>query len=227
MTEESTGLPIEVFSFLHDEFLESPQIADSLVRCLSRDWIDQRDWNSRTPLLQLLSGIAPVDEHKFWCAGDDQAWCIRQALHKPRLFRWLLENGADPNARYIEVVTPLRYSLFRMDFEAAGLLLQHGPDPTEAGNLIRLLMNCDVEEVSHKAGAFMACALNYCFANVRNGFRDRIRKQVYEWDLHRKELLGVEFRTAGGGTMYSITVPSTPMDSGLGLFLDTAIFLGS
>lgn len=225
--EESTGLPIEVYSFLQDEFLESPQIADSLVRCFGNGWIDQRDWNSRTPLLQLLSGIAPVDEHKFWVLCDDQAWYMRQTFHKPRLVRWLLENGADPNARDIEGVTPLRYALFRMDFEAVELLLQHGADPTEAGNLIRLLMNCDVEEVSHNAGAFMAYALNYCFADARDGFRDRILKQVYEWDLHRTGVLGIQSQTAEGGMMYSITVPSTPMDSGLGLFLDTPLFLGS
>lgn len=225
--EESTGLPVEVFSFLHDEFLESPQIADSLVRCFGSYWIDQRDWNSRTPLLQLLSGIASVDEHKFWAAGNDQAWYMRQTFHKPRLVRWLLENGADPNAQDVEGVSPLRYALFRMDFEAVDLLLQYGADPTEVGDLIHRLMTCDVEGILHNASGFMASAFSDCFIGVRDGFKARILEQVRGWDLHRTGVLGVELQTADGGTMYSITVPSTPMDSGLGLFLDTSIFLGS
>lgn len=225
--EESTGLPVEVFSFLHDEFLESAQIADSLVRCFGSEWIDQRDWNSRTPLLQLLSGIAPVDEHKFWVTGNDQAWYIRQTFRKPGLVRWLLENGADPNARDVEGVSPLRYALFRMDFEAVDLLLQYGADLTEASSLIHRLMNCDVEEVLHNASGFMASAFSDCFIGVRDGFKNRILEQVREWDLHQTGVLGVELQTADDGTMYSITVPSTPMDSGLGLFLDTPLSLGS
>lgn len=227
LIEESTGLPIEVFSFLHDEFLESPQIADSLVRCFGRNWIDQRDWNSRTPLLQLLSGIAPVDEHKFWRTGNDQAWYMRQTFHKPRLVRWLLENGADPNARDVEGVTPLRYAMFRMDFEAVDLLLQYGADPNEVGDLIHRLMTCDVEEVSHNARGFMAAAFNDCFAGVRDGFKGRILEQVYAWDLHRTGVLGVQIQNPRAGTIYSITVPSTPMESGLGLFLNNPIYLGS
>lgn len=225
--EESTGLPIEVFSFLHDEFLESPQIAASLVRCFGSEWIDQRDWNSRTPLLQLLSGIAPVDEHKFWRTGNDEAWYMRQTFHKPRLLRWLLENGADPNARDVEGVTPLRYALFRMDFEAVDLLLQYGADPQEIGGLIHRLTTCDVEEVSYNASRFMYVAFNDCFAGVREGFRNRILEQVYAWDLHRTGVLGVALQTPDSGTMYSVTVSSTPMESGLGRFLDTPLFLGS
>lgn len=227
VAEESTGLPIEVFSFLHDEFLESPRIADLLVNCFGSDWVDQRDWNSRTPLLQLLSGIFPVDEHKFWLIGDDPAWYIRQTFHKPRLVRWLLENGADPNARDVEGITPLRYALFRMDFEAVDLLLQHGADQTEVGDLLHLLMTYDIKEGLHSASEFMAYALNCCFANVRDGFRSRVWEQVHGWDLHRTGVLGVSLQTAAGETTYSITVPSTPMDSGLGLFLDTPLFLGS
>lgn len=225
--EESTGLPIEVFSFLHDEFLESPRIADSLVKCFGSEWIEQRDWNLRTPLLQLLSGIAPVDEHKVWHTGNDQAWYMRQAFHKPCLVRWLLENGADPNARDVEGVTPLRYALFRMDFEAVDQLLQYGADPTEVGDLLHYLMSCDVEEVSHNASGFMAVAFSHCFLGVRDGFKNRILEQLYEWDTCRTGILGVELQTAGGGMMYSLIVPSTPMDSGLGLFLEMPLFLGS
>lgn len=225
--EESAGLPVEVFSFLHDEFLESPEIADLLVRCFGSYWIDQRDWNSRTPLLQLLSGIAPVYGNRFWGAGNDVAWHMRQTFHKPRLVRWLLENGADPNARDVEGVSPLRYALFRMDFEAVDLLLKYGADPTEVGDLINRLMICDVEEVLHNASGFMDSAFSDCFIGVRDGFQNRILEQVRRWDLHRTGVLGVKLETADGGTRYSITVPSTPMDSGLGLFLDTPIFLGS
>lgn len=225
--EESTGLPIEVFSFLHDEFLESPQIADSLVRCFGSKWIDQRDWNSRTPLVQLLSGIAPVSEHKFWSTGNDEAWYMRQTFHKPRLVRWLLENGADPNARDVEGVTPLRYALFRMDFEAVDLLLRYGADPREAGSLIHRLMTCDVAEVAHNASLLMNVVFEDCFAGVREGFKNRVLEQVYGWDLHRTELLGVGLQIPDAETMYSITVSSTPMESGLGLFLNMPIFLGS
>lgn len=225
--EESTGLPVEVFSFLHDEFLESPQIADSLVRCFGSNWIDQRDWNSRTPLLQLLSGIAPMGAGKFWTLGNDQAWYMRQTFHKPGLVRWLLENGADPNTRDVEGVSPLRYALFRMDFEAVDLLLQYGADPTDVGDLIHRLMTCDVEDILHNATGFMDSAFSDCFIGVRDGFKNRISEQVHTWDLHRTGILGVELQTADGGTRYSITVPSTSMDSGLGLFLDTSLFLGS
>lgn len=224
--EESTGLPLEVFCFIHDEFLESPHIADSLVKCFGSSWINEGDWNSRTPLLQLLSGIAPV-EHKFWSAGNHQAWYIRQTLHKPDLVRWLLENGANPNIRDVEGMTPLRYALFRMDFEAVELLLQHGADPTEVSGLLYFVLNCSYEEALSNANAFMSHTFNLCFVGVGEGFVGRIQEQVQKWDLHRTGVLGVQVQTAGDEMEFSITVPSSPLDSGLGLFLDTHLCLGS
>ncbi|KAL2292969.1 hypothetical protein FJTKL_07995 [Diaporthe vaccinii] len=105
---------------------------------------------------------------------------MRQTFHKPRLVRWLLENGADPNAQDVEGVSPLKYALFRMDFEAVDLLLQYGADPTQVGDLIHRLMTCDVEEILHNASGFMASAFSDCFVGVRDGFKDRILVQEEE-----------------------------------------------
>ncbi|KAJ0118827.1 hypothetical protein J7T55_013082 [Diaporthe amygdali] len=225
--EESSGLPVEVFSFIHDELLGSPDIADSLTRLFGSSWIDTMDWNLRTPLLQILSGIAPVDEHKFWSMGNNQAWYIRQTLHKPQLIRWLLENGANPNACDIEGITPLRYALFRLDVGAVDLLLRHGADTAEVSDLIHLLLNFNRQELLHNANDFMKYALELCFVGIRDGFVRRIGEQVREWDQHRMGVVGVQLQTADGETTYSITVPSTPLDSCLGLFLDTPLCLGS
>lgn len=106
--------PLQLF-FVHP-FSDDPEIPQAMFD-LVPDGRDQINTIIKplyiTPLLALLG-------HRFnHSLGDAN-------FYRPKLLKWLLEHGADPNLCDREGVSPLHYAVFWLDAPAVELLLLHG-----------------------------------------------------------------------------------------------------
>lgn len=222
VVETSSNLPVEVFSFLHDEFLASSGIADLLCEALGRDWINTPDWQKRTPLLQILSRIAPVSETKTWPHGVDRRWYMRQTFRKPELVHWLLENDADPNVEDIDGQTPLDYATFWLDGEIVEMLLQHGAKPKS--ELLSFIAQYDFKTVDIENPVLVMTYMLTLWSNgCRPGFVTRMKQMQREWYANRAGIISLQDPRDNS---FSMELRSSPRDSGLGVFLGTTLSLG-
>ncbi|KAG7067982.1 Ankyrin unc44 [Colletotrichum scovillei] len=106
--------PLQLF-FVHP-FSDDPEIPQAMFD-LVQDGRDQINTVIKplyiTPLLALLG-------HRFdHSLGDAN-------FYRPKLLKWLLEHGADPNLCDREGFSPLHYAVFWLDAPAVELLLLHG-----------------------------------------------------------------------------------------------------
>ncbi|KAK1460537.1 hypothetical protein CCUS01_08884 [Colletotrichum cuscutae] len=106
--------PLQIF-FVHP-FSDDPEIPQAMFD-LVEDGKDQINAIIKplyiTPLLALLG-------HRFdHSLGDAN-------FYRPKLLKWLLEHGADPNLCDKEGFSPLHYAVFWLDAPAVKLLLLHG-----------------------------------------------------------------------------------------------------
>ncbi|KAK1531635.1 hypothetical protein CPAR01_11284 [Colletotrichum paranaense] len=106
--------PLQIF-FVHP-FSDDPEIPQAMFD-LVEDGRDQINTIIKplyiTPLLALLG-------HRFdHSLGDAN-------FYRPKLLKWLLEHGADPNLCDKEGFSPLHYAVFWLDAPAVELLLLHG-----------------------------------------------------------------------------------------------------
>ncbi|KAK1486873.1 hypothetical protein CABS01_13006 [Colletotrichum abscissum] len=174
--------PLQIF-FVHP-FSDDPEIPQAMFD-LVEDGKDQINAIIKplyiTPLLALLG-------HRFdHSLGDAN-------FYRPKLLKWLLEHGADPNLCDKEGFSPLHYAVFWLDAPAVKLLLLHGAQVKREDEL-------QVMDVLF-GGVFTR-------AHQEQAKRYRHSRET-EW-ARMVEQVGTEWSTHGIGSNIERWQPGTPL----------------